>query len=100
VIAELSREELAWAAEVKIWSVLFKVEEEPPSGAWSAVREHVLPRVARLRYLLSGVPSTVQESALAAGALPDAERNRAFGEAALAMHATLAMIASVVDNPS
>lgn len=90
-MSEVTREELINLAERRIWRVLVQSDKEFCGLGPSVVRNGAQ---ARLDYLDSVIRADLTDDDL--DAAPSADRDRAFGEAAIAMHDVMQMIGASV----
>lgn len=88
----LSRDQLAWAAERRVWRILLDTGEEfsglPPSTVDAFARR----RVAHLDDLLGALTQADQDDALERD-VTETQRDAAFAAAAREMQGTLSMVA-------
>lgn len=90
-MTDLGPAELALIAERRIWRVLVGTDRDFCGLAPSAIRDHAQARLDHLERCLAHLP-TVTDDVLDDVDISTSQRDRAFGEAALAMHATMQMI--------
>ena len=87
-----TREQLARIAELRIWNILIRADDEVRGLEPDRVLGHARARAAWLESRLLGISPHEQDDAITNAKQRD--RDRAYGEAALSMRGTLSMVSA------